>query len=156
MNRRRFVVAIPTLILAPALARAHHGWSRFDETKPIYLEGTIKTVKWHNPHAEVTMEINHAAPPARLASLPSAKQQANVDAKAVLSRAVAPTRRDKIWEVEFAPIFRMDAWKTTEPKPGDKLAVVGYAFQDEKGSATLRVEFWIQTDRAVPLRSMPA
>jgi hypothetical protein len=156
MNRRRFVVVIPTLILAPALARAHHGWSRFDETKPIYLEGTIKTVKWQDPHAEVTMEINHAAPPAGLASLASPKQQANVDAKTVLGRAVTPTRKDKLWEVEFAPIFRMGAWKTTEPKPGDKLAVVGYTFADEKGSATLRVEFWIQADRAVPMRSMPA
>lgn len=33
-----------TLIATAALA--HHGWSSFDETKPIYLEGVVKNVKW--------------------------------------------------------------------------------------------------------------
>jgi hypothetical protein len=136
--------------------RAHHGWSSFDETKPIYLEGVIRKVKWQNPHAEAMVEINHAAPPAELGKLTVPKQQANIDPANVLGRAVAPTRKDKTWEVEFAPIFRMEAWKTTEPKVGDKVAVVGYTFKDEKGSATLRVEYWLRDGAAVPLRSMPA
>jgi hypothetical protein len=50
----------------------------------------------------------------------------------------------------------MEAWKTKEPKVGDKISVVGYTFQDEKGSPTLRVEFWIAEGKAVPLRSAPA
>ena len=62
---------------------------------------------------------------------------------------------DKVWEIEFAPIARMDAWKVVAPKVGDKLAVVGYTFKDEKGAATLRVEFIVGNGRVTPLRSSP-
>ena len=137
------------------VATAHHGWSSFDETKPIYLEGTVKSVQWQNPHAEVMLEVNRAAPPAALARFNIPKQSANVDAVQVLGSAVAPTRKDAVWEVEFAPITRMEAWKVSPLKPGEKISVVGYTFKDEKGSATLRVEFVIGNGKVTPLRSSP-
>lgn len=137
-------------------AFAHHGWSSFDETKPIYLEGVVKSVKWQNPHAEVVLEVNRADPPAALTRFAIPKQSANVDAVAVLGAARAPTRKDKAWEIEFAPITRMDAWKVAPIKVGEKIAVVGYTFKDEKGEATLRVEFLIDNGKVTPLRSSPA
>lgn len=137
-------------------AFAHHGWSSFDETKPIYLEGVVKSVKWQNPHAEVVLEVNRADPPAALTRFAIPKQSANVDAVAVLGAARAPTRKDKAWEIEFAPITRMDAWKVSPIKVGEKIAVVGYTFKDEKGEATLRVEFLIGNGKVTPLRSSPA
>ena len=137
-------------------AFAHHGWSSFDETKPIYLEGVVKSVKWQNPHAEVVLEVNRADPPAALTRFAIPKQSANVDAVAVLGAARAPTRKDKTWEIEFAPITRMDAWKVAPIKVGEKIAVVGYTFKDEKGEATLRVEFLIGNGKVTPLRSSPA
>ena len=143
------------LVLVVGLAHAHHGWSSFDETRPIYLEGVVKEVKWQNPHAEVMLEVNGAAAPAALARFAVPKQSANVDAVTVLGNAKPPTRKDKVWEIEFAPITRMDAWKVAAPKVGDKIAVVGYTFKDEKGDATLRVEFLIGNGKVTPLRSSP-
>jgi Family of unknown function (DUF6152) len=109
------------LALAVGVAFAHHGWSSFDETKPIYLEGTVKSVKWQNPHAEVMLEINRIEPPAALTRFAIPKQSAPVDAVTVLGTAKAPTRKDALWEVEFAPITRMDAWKVAPIKVGEKL-----------------------------------
>jgi Family of unknown function (DUF6152) len=150
----RTVVTGLTFALA-TLAAAHHGWSSFDETKPIYLEGVVKSVKWQNPHAEVTLEVNRAEPPAALTRFAIPKQSANVDAVSVLGGAKAPMRKDSVWEIEFAPIARMDAWKVAPIKVGEKIAVVGYTFKDEKGEATLRVEFLIGNGKVTPLRSSP-
>ena len=36
MQRRTFIAAA---LAAPLAARAHHGWSSFDQARPIYLEG---------------------------------------------------------------------------------------------------------------------
>lgn len=150
---RTVLLIFSTLIATAALA--HHGWSSFDETKPIYLEGVVKSVKWQNPHAEVMLEVNGAAAPAALTRFTIPKQSANVDAVTVLGTAKAPRRKDKVWEIEFAPITRMDAWKVAPIKVGEKIAVVGYTFKDEKGEAILRVEFLIGNGKVTPLRSSP-
>ena len=134
---------------------AHHGWSSFDETKPIYLEGVVKSVKWQNPHAEFMLEVNGAAPPAALTRFAVPKQSANVDAVMILGAAKAPTRKDKVWEIELAPITRMDSWKVAPVKVGEKISVVGYTFKDDKGEAVLRVEFLIGNGKVTPLRSSP-
>ena len=155
MFRALLSVLAVTAVFIANVAFAHHGWSSFDETKPIYLEGVVKSVKWQNPHAEVMLEVNRAAPPAALARFAIPKQSANVDAVAVIGSAKAPTRKDAVWEVEFAPMTRMEAWKIAPIKAGEKIAVIGYTFKDEKGAATLRVEFLIGNGKVTPLRSAP-
>lgn len=151
----RFSVFAVATALCASTVGAHHGWSSFDETRPIYLEGVVKSVKWQNPHAEVMLEVNRAAPPAALTRFSIPRQSANVDAVMVLGSARAPSRKDAVWEVEFAPITRMDAWKVAPIKVGEKIAVVGYTFKGEKGDPTLRVEFLIGNGTVTPLRSAP-
>ncbi|TAG50265.1 MAG: hypothetical protein EAZ30_00785 [Betaproteobacteria bacterium] len=146
---------IATTVLA-SVAVAHHGWSSFDETKPIYLEGTIKSAKWQNPHVELMLDINGAHPPEALARFNIPKQSANVDAVTVLGNAKAPSRKDKTWNIELAPLTRVETWKIPELKAGEKVAVVGYTFKDQKGEAILRAEFLIRDGKATPLRSNPA
>ena len=41
--------------VAAAPVAAHHGWSSYDEAKPITVTGTFKTVSWANPHGSATM-----------------------------------------------------------------------------------------------------
>ncbi|MFO1273512.1 MAG: hypothetical protein U1F50_17870 [Rubrivivax sp.] len=36
MQRRTLIV---TTLLVPLAARAHHGWSSFDQARPLWLEG---------------------------------------------------------------------------------------------------------------------
>lgn len=149
------VLLVSVLAFFGSAAFAHHGWSSFDETKPIYLEGVVKSVKWQNPHAEFMLEVNGAAPPAALTRFAVPRQSVNVDAVMILGTAKAPTRKDKVWEIELAPITRMDSWKVAPVKVGEKISVVGYTFKDEKGEAILRVEFLIGNGKVTPLRSSP-
>ena len=101
------------------------------------------------------LEVNGAAPPPALTRFAVPKQSANVDTVMILGTAKAPTRKDKVWEIELAPITRMDAWKVVPVKVGEKISVVGYTHSDEKGEAILRVEFLIGNGKVTPLRSSP-
>ena len=55
MQRRHFLATSPALLALPA--SAHHGWSSFDQNRPIYLEGKVRKVVWRNPHVEFELEL---------------------------------------------------------------------------------------------------
>lgn len=159
MHRRSFVVAVAaagTAGLVPA-ARAHHGWSSFDQDRPIYLEGTAERVAWVNPHAEIRLRVaSGLALPADLKSRTVPKQSAGLDGSKILGAAALPRRRDAVWEVELAPLSRMQAWQVAEIKAGQPVSVVGYTFTNEQGAAVLRVEYLFVDGKAYGLRSSPA
>ena len=137
-------------------SHAHHGWSSFDLDRPIYLEGKASKVKWQNAHTELTLELPAALKlPADLATRSIPAQTAPVDAPGLLKKAVLPKRTDKFWEIEFAPLTRMEAWKVPEIKTGQSLAVLGFTFKDEKGSAIVRAEFLWLEGKTYALRSSP-
>lgn len=52
MHRIALFAAAAFAISAPAIA--HHGWSSYDETKPITLTGSLTSVSWGNPHGSAT------------------------------------------------------------------------------------------------------
>lgn len=156
MQRREFIFGVP-LLLGSAPVLAHHGWSSFDETRPLYLAGKAVEVRWQNPHAELVLQLNEPlALPPDLKSRTAPAQSASVDAAGVFARAVLPTRRDRTWEIELSPLTRLNAWKVAEIKSGEPLEMVGYTFAGEKGQAILRVEFLIRGGVVTPLRSSPA
>ena len=154
MQRRTFAVLAA---LAPFAARAHHGWSSFDQGRPIWLEGRAVAVAWRNPHAEITLEL--AADlrlPTDLATRPLPAQSAAVDGASLMKAAQLPTRKDRRWVVELAPLTRMEAWKVPEIKVGQDLAVLGFTHPGEQGDAVLRAEYLFVGGRAYGLRSSPA
>jgi len=159
MKRRQWILAslgLPAAGVWP-LAWAHHGWSSFDQDRPIYLEGRVTKVKWQNPHAELELEVAAGLKlPADLAQRAIPAQSAPIDGKALLGKAVVPNRKDRRWEVELAPLTRMDAWKVAEIKPGAQLSVVGFTMKEEKGDAVVRVEYLYVDGKAYALRSSPA
>lgn len=160
MHRRtmnRLWLAAPLALLNVKPAHAHHGWSSFDQGRPIYLEGKVTHVKWSNPHVELALEVPADLKlPAGLADRSVPPQAAPIDGKALLAKATVPTRKDKKWEIELAPLTRMDAWKVPRIKVGDTLSMVGFAFKDEEGEAILRVEYLYLDGKAYGLRSSPA
>ena len=56
MNRRHVLVATAGTLVLPR-ASAHHGWSSFDQGRPVYLEGVARKVVWRNPHVEFDLEV---------------------------------------------------------------------------------------------------
>jgi hypothetical protein len=159
MNRRDLLnlgAAVPALAFLPA-AHAHHGWSSFDQERPIYLEGKAVQVKWQNPHAELVLEVPTGLKvPPDLGARAVPAQSAPVEGKALLAKAVVPTRKDRRWEIELAPLTRMQAWNVPEIKPGASLSVVGFIFKEEKGEPILRAEYLFLDGKAYGLRSSPA
>ena len=154
MHRRHVLAAAPVLLSLPAWA--HHGWSSFDQARPIYLEGTARDVRWRNPHAELKLELPADAKlPADLATRSLPPQSAPVDGAALLRAAQLPTRKDRVWDVELAPLSRMGAWQVPEIRNGDRVAVLGFTFAAEKGDAILRAEYVFLGGRAYGLRSSP-
>ena len=159
MQRRDILFSGFTLATAawPLASMAHHGWSSFDQGRPIYLEGKVVKSKWGNPHAELVLELPAQLKlPGDLAGRAVPAQTAPVDGPALLAKAVLPKRKDRRWEIELAPITRMEAWKVAEIKVGAQVAVVGFTLTDEKGEAVLRVEYLFADGKTYALRSGPA
>ena len=154
MQRRTLIAAA---LAAPLAARAHHGWSSFDQGRPIWLEGRAAKVAWRNPHVELTLELPADLKlPADLAGRKLPAQSAGVDGVALLKAAQLPTRKDRVWEIELAPLTRIEAWKVPEIKVGDNVGVLGFTFAGEKGAAILRAEYLFAGGQVYGLRSSPA
>jgi Family of unknown function (DUF6152) len=154
MKRRPFLLAAAA---APFAAHAHHGWSSFDQDRPLFLQGRVVSVKWQNPHAEMMVELPaDYKVPADLAGRAVPQQSASVDGKGLLARAQAPTRKDSRWEIELAPLTRLEAWKVAPVQVGATVGVLGYTFKDEKGDPVVRAEYLFVDGKAYGLRSSPA
>jgi hypothetical protein len=158
MLRRPFLQLGGLLALGGCLpaARAHHGWSSFDQERPIYLEGRAVEVKWRNPHVELVLEPRQPlALPADLAQRAVPAQTASVDGKALLAKAQLPTRRDRRWEIELAPLSRVQQWQVPEITVGTEMALLGFTFTGEKGDAVLRAEYLFLGGKTYGMRSSP-
>lgn len=152
--QRRQCIAM--LIAMPLGARAHHGWSSFDADRPIYLSGTAQKVRWQNPHAELELVLApDLALPADLAQRPLPAQTAPVDGKALLAKTSLPRRRDRLWNVELAPLTRMQAWQVPEIRTGAMVSLVGFTLREERGDPVLRAEYLFMDGKTYGLRSAP-
>lgn len=154
--QRRTLIALALTFAVPA--RAHHGWSSFDQSRPIYLEGKATRVAWRNPHAELQLELpaDGLKLPADLATRRVPAQSYPVDGPALLKAAQLPRRKDRRWDIELAPLSRLNAWSVPEIKVGDTLGLLGFTFTAEKGDAILRVEYLFLGGKTYGLRSSPA
>jgi len=157
MDRRQILAAAAGLTLGIGTARGHHGWSSFDQNRPIFLSGRAREVKWRNPHAEFILELDSPlALPSDLARRQPPAQTAGIDGGALLKRTILPTRRDPRWEIELAPISRMNQWKVPQIQDGQQVSLVGFTFTGEQGSALLRAEYLFLGSQIYGLRSSPA
>jgi hypothetical protein len=157
MKRRSIVVAAASFPVAAPFAWAHHGWSSFDQERPLYLEGKVVRARWQNPHAELVIEVQPGLKvPADLATRKPPAQSAPVDGPSLLAKATAPRRADRQWTLELAPLTRLEAWKVSEIKPGTTISAVGFTFKEEKGEPVMRVEYLCADGKVYGLRSSPA
>jgi len=95
--KRRDVIGAVCAVSGTGLmpfARAHHGWSGFDQDRPIYLEGRVLKSLWQNPHVELEIELPATLTlPADLAQRALPAQSAPVDGKACWPGPSCPRAR---------------------------------------------------------------
>ena len=158
--KRRDVLKTSAALAATGLclpALAHHGWSSFDQDRLVYLEGKVVKSVWQNPHVELQFELPAGLKlPADLVQRTLPAPSEPVDGKALPAKAILPMRQDKRWEVELAPLGRVQAWNIAEIRPGDSVAVPGFTLIGEKGAAILRTEFLFIAGKTYGMRLSPA
>ncbi|MCL4744461.1 MAG: hypothetical protein KJZ83_03500 [Burkholderiaceae bacterium] len=158
MNRRQLMqalAAIPAGAVVPA-AFAHHGWSSFNPSAPLFTEGRVRAVRWRNPHAEVDIEVAaELRLPADLAARSVPAQTAGIDAAALLAIVKLPARKDRVWTIELAPLTRMQAWQVAPLTQGEMIQVVGYTLTDQS-EPVIRAEWLFRAGKVYGLRSSPA
>lgn len=153
MNRRRLLMLAAALTASPVLG--HHGWSSFDQDKPLFLAGTVKSVRWRNPHAEFVLTVPAGlAIPSDLATRKAPSQSQTVDSSGIFAKATVPAQASGDWEIELAPLSRMSAWNVAELKAGDRVEVIGYALASGD-RRVLRVEYLMVGGKIYGLRSGP-
>ena len=119
----------------------------------VTLLHVIETIE----HVEFDLEVSaDLKVPPELAKRAVPAQSSSVDGAGLFARAQLPRRKDKVWHIECAPLTRMETWKVVELKNGEKVAMVGFTFAEEKGDAVLRVEYLLVGDKTYGLRSSPA
>jgi hypothetical protein len=52
---QKTLVFLGCALLLTVSADAHHGWGSYDASKPVTVSGPILTLKYENPHAEITV-----------------------------------------------------------------------------------------------------
>lgn len=153
MQRRHLLAAALVFGALPAIA--HHGWSSFDQNAPLYLQGQVTSVRWTNPHAEAMLDVGKGLTlPQDLAKRSLPAQQQSVDAAAIAARTQVPQGAEGKWELEFAPLPRMEAWGVAPLKVGDRIEVIGYVGVPGK-PRVMRVEYLIVNGTAYGMRSSP-
>jgi len=85
------------LLLVSVPIFAHHGAASYDTTKMSTLKGTVTSIQWMNPHAEIEIEVNDA----------TGKVQKYI------VESVSPLGLSRI------------GWTQNSLKPGDQITVTG-------------------------------
>ena len=69
---RALGIVLVTIVLAAVPAVAHHGWSGYDASKELTLDGVIKESGYEHPHGHIRLEVPGKiwtvtlAPPSRM------------------------------------------------------------------------------------------
>jgi hypothetical protein len=53
---RSVIVLLAVVLSAPLVVQAHHGWTSYDQGKPITVTGAFEKVIWANPHGSAEMK----------------------------------------------------------------------------------------------------
>ena len=92
---KAFLGLLTAAMLAAMPALAHHGWSGYDNSKPVTLAGTVTEVSYTYPHATIKLDVSGKAwlavlaPPSRMSSRGISGDEIKVGAKATVEGYVS-------------------------------------------------------------------
>lgn len=87
---RRLALTIACSLAFGGFVAAHHGWSSYDQTRPLTVDGTIKTSRWANPHGTVTLATDEKTWDVVLA--PTSR----MEARGLTKEMIAPDARVRV------------------------------------------------------------
>jgi hypothetical protein len=90
-------LGVVLILLVSVPIFAHHGAASYDISKMTTLKGTVTTIQWMNPHAEIAIEVNDATG----------------KAQKYIVESVSPLGLSRI------------GWTQNSLKPGDQITVTG-------------------------------
>lgn len=113
-------------------ATAHHGFTgEYDNTKPIWLQGTVQTVTFQHPHAVLKIAVQKDNP----------KPKKHASATFLTASPIhQASYANKTVSLEFPPISRFNSLNG-QIKKGDKIALIAY--RNCESPHQLRVQ-WIR------------
>ena len=108
MHKRLCVLAAAALGVSTS-ALAHHGFGRFDRTKPVEIEGVIKSIDFVNPHSYLNLDVVGA------------------DGKPIAMRC----------EMRAATLLRRSGWSEEMFVAGAQATIFGFGHRDDPASCYL-------------------
>ena len=157
MKRRHLVLAAASLPLARRSPGRTTAGAASTRTGRSTWRARWSRARWQNPHAELVIEVPPGLKvPADLAQRALPAQSAPVDGPGLLAKAAVPRRADRQWELELAPLTRMEAWKVAEIKPGARSRRWASPSRTRRAKPVMRVEYLFVDGKVYGLRSSPA
>lgn len=140
--------AVLTAIGWTSRTSAHHGFQgRYDSSRLIYLQGTVRQVRWQAPHSTLVVQLP------RNVTIPAAIRQAsqlnqlgrNAAQRLTISQNLTGTQ-----QVEFPPVGSMTQPLRDRLKPGDLIRLLVYRNCERPNQ--LRVQFAQLSDGVTVVR----
>lgn len=141
--------AVLTAISWTSRTSAHHGFQgRYDSSRLIYLQGTVRQVRWQAPHSTLVVQLP------RSVNIPAAIRQAsqlnqlgrNAAQRLTISQSLLGTTQ----QVEFPPIGSMTQPLRDRLKPDDQIRLLVYRNCERPNQ--LRVQFAQLSDGVTVVR----
>ena len=120
--RGRVIVLVAMMLGGAIHAAAHHSLTvEFDISRTVTVSGTIKEMKWTNPHSWLTVEAT--------------------DAKGAT----------QTWQIEFASpnsLYRR-GWRRSDLPPTAKITIVGYPSRDKSANVMTATDVTLPDGRTL-------
>jgi hypothetical protein len=143
------VLAFLTSVVVAQSSTAHHGFDgRYDTSRPIYLEGTVRSARWQAPHSIVELDL-----PKTLMIPSNLGQARNIDRleKRTLQTLVVPQKLlGTTQRLEFPPVGSMVNPLRNRLRSGNRMAAIAY--RNCESPHQLRVQFVRLTDGTTVVR----
>lgn len=106
-------------------ATAHHGFQgRYDSSRLIYLQGTVRDVRWQAPHSTLAVQLprNVAIPD----TIRQARELNQLGRNATNRLTVSQNMLGTTQRVEFPPVGSMTRPLRDRLRPGDQIRLIVY------------------------------
>jgi hypothetical protein len=125
--------------LPAASVKAHHGFDgRYDASRPLYLEGTVRQTRWQAPHSVIEIELPKSLQiPENLGQLSEIN---NLGGQRIVQLLVVPKNLlGTTQRLELPPVGSMVRPLQNQLRPGERLSVIVY--RNCEAPNQLRVQF---------------